>query len=417
MSHSCDISPSLNPDEALLREHRSEKTLLSLLLVLSFCHLLNDLIQSVVPAIYPILKPSFHLTFLQIGFITLAAQLTGSLLQPIIGFYTDRRPKPYALAIGMGFSLTGLLCLALAGNYYHILAGAGFIGAGAAVFHPEASRIAHMASGGNHGLAQSIFQVGGNTGSSLGPLLVAWFVVPHSRLQMIWFGVFALIGIILLTRIGRWFRSNRHRLPSKSAAREKYEKLPLSRVIFALSILITLVFSKFFYMACMISYYTFYLIKKFSLPVQHAQYFLFLFLISVAIGTFIGGPLGDRYGRKRIIWISILGAAPFSLLLPYATLFWSAVLTIFIGLILASAFSAILVYAQELLPGRIGMISGLFFGLAFGMAGLGSVLLGALADTTSIYFVFKVCSFLPLIGLLTGFLPNIEKNQPATISS
>ncbi|MFI0348507.1 MAG: MFS transporter [Chthoniobacterales bacterium] len=404
-------NPSLKPEEALLPGHRSENTLLFLLLTLSFCHLLNDVIQSLVPAIYPILKPSFHLTFFQIGLITLASQLTGSLLQPVIGFYTDRHPKPFALAIGMGLSLCGMIFLALAANYYYVLAGAFFIGAGAAIFHPEASRIAHMASGGNHGLAQSIFQMGGNTGTSLGPLLAAWFVVPHGRIQMLWFGLFALIGMIILTRVGHWFRTNKHRLPSKKTAQGKYEKVAAPRIYCALSILIMLVFSKFCYMASMISYYTFYLIKKFNLPIQEAQYFLFLFLIATAAGTLIGGPLGDRFGRKRIIWASILGAAPFALLMPYANLFWSSVLTVCVGLILSSAFSAILVYAQELLPGQIGMISGLFFGMAFGMAGLGSVLIGALADKTSIFFVFKVCSFLPLIGLLTAFLPNIEKNR------
>lgn len=409
MTQETDSSHQLKPADVLLPEHRNEKTLLSLLLVLSFCHLLNDLIQSIVPAIYPILKPAFHLTFLQIGFITLAAQLTGSVLQPIIGLYTDRHPKPYALACGMALLLGGLLFFALAGNYYHLLAGAMFIGTGAAVFHPEASRIAHMASGGNHGLAQSIFQVGGNTGTSLGPLLAAWFVVPHGRLQMLWFGLIAFLGMIILARIGSWFRKNRHRLPSKAVAKQKYQQISKQRVALALTVLVTLVFSKFFYMTSMISYYTFYLIKKFHLPVQQAQYFLFLFLFAVAVGTFIGGPLGDRFGRKLIIWISILGAAPFSIALPYATPFWSAILTIFTGFILASAFSAILVYAQELLPGHIGMISGLFFGMAFGMAGLGSVLLGALADATSIFFVFKVCSFLPLIGLLTGFLPDVKK--------
>jgi len=390
---------------------KKKETVLMLLLVLSFCHLLNDVTQSLVPAIYPILKGSFHLTFFQIGLITLSSQVTGSVLQPFIGLYTDRYPKPFALSLGMTFLFSGLLLIAFTNQFHCLLLGAGLIGAGAAIFHPEASRIAHMASGGNHGLAQSLFQVGGNAGTSLGPLLAALFIVPYGRHQLGWFSCFALLGIIILTQIGLWFKKNIHRLPSKDAAKEKYTSLPKLKIAMALTILILLVFSKFFYMSSMINYFTFFLIKKFHLPIASAQYFLFLFLFSTAVGTIIGGPLGDRYGRKKIIWASILGAAPFAIFLPYASLLWVGILVVPIGLIISSAFSAILVYAQELVPGNVGLISGLFFGLAFGMAGLGSVLLGALADTTSIEFVFKICAYLPFIGLLTGFLPNVEKKH------
>lgn len=398
-------TPSTNSSQ------QSHQTVIVLLLTLSFCHLLNDVTQSLVPAIYPILKGSFHLSFFQIGLITLSSQVTGSVLQPIIGLYTDRYPKPFALTLGMAFLFSGLLLIAFAHEFYQLLLGAGLIGAGAAIFHPEASRIAHMASGGNHGLAQSLFQVGGNAGTSLGPLLAALFIVPYGRHQLGWFSCFALLGMVILTQIGFWFKKNTHRLPSKAAAKEKYTSLPKTKVIMALAILMVLVFSKFFYMSSMINYFTFFLIKKFHLPIASAQYFLFLFLFSTAAGTIIGGPLGDRYGRKKIIWGSILGAAPFAMCLPYASLFWIAVLVVPIGLIISSAFSAILVYAQELLPGNVGLISGLFFGLAFGMAGLGSVLLGALADKTTIDFVFKICAYLPFLGLLTGFLPNIEKKH------
>lgn len=388
---------------------QSHQAVFVILLTLSFCHLLNDVTQSLVPAIYPLLKTSFHLNFFQIGLITLSIQCTGSILQPFIGLYTDRYPKPFALAVGMSLSFSGLLLMALAGDFHHVLLAAALIGTGAAIFHPEASRIAHMASGGNHGLAQALFQVGGNFGTSLGPLLAALFIVPYGRGKMVWFAIFAFLGILILTRVGYWFVKNIHRLPSKAAAKADYTSLPRLQIAKALTVLMVLVFSKFFYMSSMINYFTFFLIKKFHLSIPHAQYFLFLFLFSMAIGTIIGGPLGDRYGRKKIIWISILGAAPFSLFLPYATLFWVAILVLFIGLIIASAFSAILVYAQELLPGNIGLISGLFFGVAFGMAGLGSVLLGALADRTSIEAVFNICAYLPLLGLLTALLPNVKK--------
>ncbi|MBX9742432.1 MAG: MFS transporter [Chthoniobacterales bacterium] len=391
------------------QQEKTHKTLLSVLVTLSCCHFLTDTNQSLVQALYPLLKKTFHITFFQIGLITLTMQLTGGIFQPIIGFYTDRYPKPFALSLGMTSSLSGLILLSLAGSYAHVLCAVALIGFGAAVFHPEASRIAHMASGGRHGLAQSVFQIGGNTGTAFGPLLAATLVVPYGRTQMLWLGAFLLLGIIILQKIGIWFQKNTHRLPSKSAAREHYQSLSPRRVKMALGILIVLIFSKYFYLFSMISYYTFFLMNKFHLSIAHAQYFLFFFLFSIALGTLIGGPLGDRFGRKRIIWVSILGTAPFSILLPYASLVWIGLLSCIIGLILASAFSAILIYAQELMPGNVGMVSGLFFGLAFGMGGFGSVLLGALADVTSINFVFYLCSFLPLIGIITAFLPSIEK--------
>jgi FSR family fosmidomycin resistance protein-like MFS transporter len=392
----------------------AQNTVLVILFALSFSHLLNDTMQSLLPAIYPLLKGSFHLNYAQIGLITLTNQLTASLLQPFVGFYTDRYPKPYSLALGMGFSLCGLVLLALATQFAVILFAAALVGMGSSVFHPEASRITRMASGGRHGFAQSLFQVGGNAGTSLGPLLAALIIVPHGRIQVLWFSLIALAGIVILTQVGHWFRANTHRLQKKTATRGA-SALPRGKVAFALAILVTLVFSKFFYLASMSSYYTFYLIQKFSLSVQSAQYFLFIFLFSFAAGTIIGGPLGDRFGRKRIIWASIVGVAPFTLLLPYANLWESAILTVFIGVILASAFSAILVYAQELMPGNVGMVAGLFFGLSFGMGGIGSAVLGALADHTSITFVYHVCSFLPLIGMLTAFLPNVEGKKSAAV--
>jgi len=381
----------------------------AILFALSFSHLLNDTMQSLLPAIYPLLKTSFQLSFTQIGLITLTNQLTASLLQPLVGFYTDRYPKPYALALGMGFTLAGLVLLALAGNFGLILVAAALVGMGSSVFHPEASRVARMASGGRHGFAQSLFQVGGNAGTSFGPLLAALIIVPHGRGEVLWFSLVALTGIVVLTYVGHWYRENSHRLITPSKTRAGAAPLDSRKVFLAIAILVVLVFSKYFYLTSMTSYYTFYVIQKFHLSIQSSQYFLFVFLFAVAAGTIIGGPLGDRFGRKRIIWASILGVAPFTLLLPYANLVETAILTVFIGVILASAFSAIVVYAQELVPGNVGMIAGLFFGLAFGMAGIGSAVLGKLADFTSISYVFQVCSFLPLLGILTWFLPNIEK--------
>jgi MFS transporter, FSR family, fosmidomycin resistance protein len=395
--------------------HPAENTVFAVLIGISFSHLLNDTIQSVIPAIYPILKTSFHLNFTQIGLITLTFQLTASLLQPFVGLYTDHRPKPYSLAIGMGFTLIGLLLLSKANNFAMILCSAALVGMGSSIFHPEASRLARMASGGRHGFAQSFFQVGGNAGSSLGPLLAALVIVPGGQPSVAWFSLAALLAIGVLWKVGVWYRHNLYRIKGRSHARGKggHPILSKGRILLALSVLITLIFSKFFYLTSMTNYYTFYLIGRFHVSVQTAQIYLFLFLAAVAAGTIIGGPFGDRFGRKYVIWISILGVAPFTLLLPYADLFWTAVLTLIIGVILASAFSVILVYAQELVPGKVGMIAGLFFGFAFGMAGIGSAVLGRLADHTSVQYVFHVCSFFPLLGLLTGFLPDIERHKVA----
>lgn len=388
----------------------AEKTIFPILLAISFSHLLNDTIQSLIPSIYPIVKDSYQLSFAQVGLITLTFQLAASLLQPFVGFYTDRKPQPFSLATGMACTLIGLVLLSLAGSYGVMLVSVGLIGVGSSVFHPEASKVAFMAAGARRGLAQSIFQVGGNAGSSLGPLLAALIIVPFGQFNVIWFSALALIAIFVLFNVGRWYQGNKHRIKSKGpAASTNANALSKRRVAFSIVILLVLIFSKYFYLASMSSYYTFYLINKFHISVQSSQVYLFIFLFSVAAGTLIGGPLGDKFGRKYVIWFSILGAAPFTLLLPHVGLFFTSILTVFIGVILASAFSAILVYAQELLPGKVGMIAGLFFGFAFGMGGIGSALLGVLADHTSINYVFSVCAFLPLIGLLTGFLPNIKR--------
>jgi MFS transporter, FSR family, fosmidomycin resistance protein len=386
-----------------------EKAAFRILAAIGFCHLLNDLVQSLIPAIYPILKTSFNLDFGQIGLITLTFQLTASLMQPLVGLYTDKHPMPYSLPIGMGFTLCGLLLLSVAPSYAILLVAAALVGLGSSVFHPESSRVARMASGGQHGLAQSLFQVGGNAGSALGPLMAAFIVAPRGQGSVAYFSVVALLGIVVLTNIGRWYKN--HQTKKKTVVREAGPALPSGKVAFALAILIALIFSKYFYLVSLSTYYTFYLIHKFHIPVQSAQLYLFLFLGSVAAGTIIGGPVGDRIGRKKVIWGSILGVLPFSLMLPHANLFWTGVLTVPIGLILASAFSAILVYAQELMPGRVGLISGLFFGFAFGMGGLGAALLGKLADRTTIEYVYEICAFLPAIGILTAFLPNIERRK------
>jgi FSR family fosmidomycin resistance protein-like MFS transporter len=392
------------------RTSTQESVLFAVLAAVSFSHLLNDMVQSLLPAIYPILKSSFRLDFGQIGLITLTYQMTASLLQPLVGLYTDRRPQPYSLPVGMGFSLLGLLVLSIAPNFGMLLASAALIGMGSSVFHPESSRVARMASGGQHGLAQSIFQVGGNAGSAFGPLLAAFIVLPRGQGSIAWFSVAAFVGIIVLAKVGNWYKGQEFSVKKARTDRQEHH-LALSRgkIAISLSVLIALIFSKYFYLASLTSYYTFYLISNFHVSVQSAQIRLFVFLGAVAAGTIIGGPIGDRIGRKYVIWWSIVGALPFTLLLPYANLFWTGVLSVIIGLILASAFSAILVYAQDLLPGKVGMISGLFFGFAFGMGGVGAALLGELADMTDINFVYKICSFLPLIGLLTGFLPNIER--------
>jgi len=387
----------------------TQSTVYSILFTISFTHLLNDMLQSVIPAIYPLMKDSFHLSFTEIGLITFTFQLTASLLQPFVGHYTDKKPLPYSLAIGMGFTLAGLISLSLATNFIAILISVSLIGMGSSVFHPESSRVAHLASGGKKGLAQSIFQLGGNAGSAIGPLLAALIIVPHGQFYVIWFTLIAVLGIIVLLKVGNWYKGHLElRSKNKAAVAAPQRTLSKGRVAASLTILLVLIFSKYFYMASMSSYFTFYLIDKFHVTKQQSVLYLFLFLASVAAGTLLGGSLGDRFGRKYIIWVSILGAAPFTLLLPYANLFWCGVLAVIIGLIISSAFSAILVYATELVPGKVGMIAGLFFGFAFGMGGLGSALLGKLADETSLTFVFRVCAFLPLLGIITGFLPNIE---------
>jgi FSR family fosmidomycin resistance protein-like MFS transporter len=387
-----------------------QKTIFSILLAISFSHLLNDTMQSLIPSTYPLLKRSLKLNFSQLGLVTFCFQLTASLLQPFVGLYTDKKPQPYSLAIGMCFTLAGLVMLSRAGSYPLVLVAVALVGIGSSIFHPEASRLAYMASGGRRGMAQSVFQLGGNVGASLGPLLAAQIVAPYGQSNIIWFGLFALLAIVILFRTGMWYSHNL-RLRQKKATTPRLETAPLPRTKVAASLLILLVlmFSKYFYMSSMSSYYTFFVIDKFHVSVQTSQMLLFLFLFAVAAGTMIGGPVGDRIGRKYVIWVSILGVAPFTLLLPYANLFWTGVLTVCIGLILASAFSAILVYAQELVPGKVGLIAGLFFGLAFGMGGIGAAVLGHLADKTSIHYVFHLCSFLPLLGLFTGFLPDLNK--------
>lgn len=371
----------------------AEKTVFPVLIALSFSHLLNDALQSLIPSIYPLVKEKLALSFSQVGMITFTFQLTASLLQPLVGMYTDRKPKPYSLPIGMGFTLCGLVCLSMANTFPLVLLSVGLIGMGSAVFHPESSRLARMASGGRHGMAQSLFQVGGNAGSSLGPLLAALIIVPLGQFHVIWFSLAALLAIIILYNVGGWYKQNVYRLKQTRSSQQddhSHVVLPRKQVIRSLGILLILIFSKYIYMTSLTSYYTFYLMDKFGISVQNAQVHLFIFLFAVAAGTFIGGPLGDRIGRKYVIWISILGVAPFTLLLPHANLFWTGALSVLIGLVLSSAFSAILVFAQELVPGKVGLISGLFFGFAFGIAGIGSALLGKLADYTSIRYVFEI---------------------------
>jgi MFS transporter, FSR family, fosmidomycin resistance protein len=374
---------------------------------ISVCHFLNDTMQSLLPAIYPILKGGFNLSFTEIGMLTLTYQITASLLQPLVGLYTDRKPQPYSLPAGMGLTLLGLLTLAFAPNYLGLVIGAAFLGMGSSIFHPEASRIARLASGGAHGLAQSVFQVGGNFGSALGPLLAAFFILPRGQSSLAWFALVALAGACILTALGRWYQRAGH---LRKAAHNSIRHHAVSRreVGGAIAVLITLIFSKYFYLASITSYYVFYLMQHFGLATQAAQVDLFIFLAAVAAGTIAGGPIGDRIGRKKVIWASILGVVPFTLVLPYVGLSATIGLSVVIGLLLSSAFPAIVVYAQELLPGRVGMVSGLFFGVAFGMGGLGAAVLGALADATSVRFVYQVCAFLPLLGVLTVFLPDIE---------
>jgi FSR family fosmidomycin resistance protein-like MFS transporter len=378
---------------------------------ISVCHLLNDLVQSLLPAIYPILKSSFHLTFGEIGLVTLAYQLTASLLQPFVGQYTDKRPLPYSLPFGMVFTLVGLILMGLAFNLSSLLLAAVLIGLGSAIFHPESSRVARLASGGRHGLAQSFFQVGGNAGAAIGPLLAALIVQPRGQIGVVWFSIAALLAIPLLLRVARWYASIHVERPVASSATIKATAAPARQVILALVLLLMLIFSKYFYLASISNFYTFYLIEHFGVSVQSAQIHLFVFLGAVAAGTLIGGPVGDRYGRKLVILGSIFGALPFTLLLPHANLFWTGTLTFIIGFILSSAFSAILVYGQELIPGRVGMVSGLFFGFAFGMGGIGAAVLGHLADTFGVIAVYKVAAWLPALGLIAIFLPRVEHDR------
>jgi MFS transporter, FSR family, fosmidomycin resistance protein len=398
-----------SPAPAQVSRRVAESATLSILVAISVSHMLNDMMQSLAPALYPVFREQLGLTFFETGLITFTFQVTASLLQPLIGLYTDRRPQPYSLPLAMLFTLCGLALLAFGRGYPLLLAAVALIGVGSAIFHPEASRVARAASGGRHGFAQSLFQVGGNFGQSMGPLMAAFIVVPFGQTSVVWFTALALMAIAILTRVSQWYAARR--AAPKGAAAIALPTLPRKVVVRSIAILVVLVFSKVFYLSSLSSYYTFYLIDTFNVSVQDSQVYLFIFLGAVAAGTFVGGPLGDRFGRKFVIWGSIVGVLPFTLALPHLNLFWTAVDSIAIGLILASAFSAIVVYAQELVPGNVGAIAGLFFGLSFGLGGIGAALLGALADVTSLTFVYQVCAFLPAIGLLTFFLPNIRSRR------
>lgn len=387
------------------------ETRFNLLGALSFSHFLNDMMQSLIVSIYPLLKGEFHLSFAQVGTITLTYQACASLLQPIVGIYTDKHPKPYSLSIGMCFTLIGMVTLAFAPNYASVLAAAALIGAGSAIFHPESSRIARLASGGRHGLAQSIFQVGGNAGSAMGPLIAAWIIIPQGQPSLVWFAIGAVIAIAVLARVGAWYKRQHIDRPTPRHAAATLRPVSSRRVAWSIAILVLLIFSKYFYVASITSYFSFYLIERFHVSVRSAQLHLFIFLLGMALGTLLGGPLGDRIGRKRVIWVSILGIAPFTLILPYVDLLWVGILTFIIGLILSSAFSAIVVFAQELMPGNVGAVSGLFFGFAFGIGGIGAAVLGGLADHHGIEFVYRVCAFLPLLGMVAAFLPDIENGR------
>ncbi|PWR21463.1 MFS transporter [Zavarzinia aquatilis] len=386
-------------------------TTYAILLAISFCHMLNDLMQATLPAIYPMLKDNFALDFGQIGLVTFTFQVTGSILQPFVGIYTDRHPKPYSLVVGMGLTLCGLALISQAWSYPMLLAGAALLGSGSSIFHPESSRVARLASGGQHGLAQSLFQVGGNAGTALGPLAAAFIILPNGQSAVAWFAAVALLGMTVLWRVGNWYGPRR--LAGGKPQRAAVNGIALSnaRVVGAMAVLITLMFSKFIYMSSFQSYYTFFLIDRFGVSVEEAQLRLFVFLGAVAVGTIAGGPIGDRIGRKYVIWGSILGVLPFTLALPYADLFWTSVLSVLIGLILSSAFSAIIVYAQELMPGRVGLVAGLFFGFAFGLGGIGAAVVGQIADATSIQYVYHLCSFLPALGILTVFLPSLKEKR------
>jgi FSR family fosmidomycin resistance protein-like MFS transporter len=391
------------------KESVVSKTLFSVLFAISFAHLLNDLIQAIIPSVYPILKEKYNLTFTQIGLITFAFQFTASILQPFVGYYTDKHPKPFSQVYGMVFSLLGIICLSFANTFSWIILAVCLIGTGSAIFHPESARISNAASGGKRGLAQSIFQVGGNFGTALGPLLVALIVAPNAQKHILWFVIAAVIALGIISKIAYWYRDHLIRKTHTSTLFFDFHDLTKSRVKWSIVILLVVIFSKFFYSASLSTYYTFFLMDKFHLSIQQAQYHLFIYLIAYAAGTIMGGPLGDKFGRKYIIWFSVFGATPFALMLPYVNLFWTDVLMIVIGMIISSAFPAIIVYAQELIPKKLGMISGLFYGFAFGMGALGSALLGILADHTSIQYVYHIASFLPIIGVICYFLPNLKK--------
>lgn len=400
--------------ERKVKKEVQQLTVYSILFSISFSHMLNDTIQSLIPSIYPLLKNQFTLTFAQVGLIQLTFQMTASLLQPLVGTFTDRHPQPYSLSIGMTFSLAGLIMISFASSFAMILISVALIGAGSSVFHPESSKIAYMASGGRRGFAQAVFQVGGNTGTAIGPLLAALIVVKYGRSHASLFGILAIMAIIVLIYVGRWAKPHLYQM-KKDRAIGKIQEYPqhLSKrtVYITIGILLVLIFSKFFYLASISSYYTFFLIEKFGVSIKASQLFLFAFLAGSAVGTYFGGPIGDKYGRKFVIWFSILGVAPFTLMMPYVSLLWTAILSVVIAFILSSAFPAIVVYAQELMPGKIGMVSGLFYGFSFGMGGLGSALLGVLADYKDIFYVYHICSFLPLIGLITWKLPNLRKER------
>ena len=395
------------PVDTAMRQ-AAQKTVFPIILAVSFCHMLNDIMQSLLAAIYPLLKTNFQLDYWQIGMLTLAFQVTASLLQPLVGIYTDKRPLPFSLTVGMGSSMIGLLVLAFAPTYALLVIGACFIGIGSSIFHPEASRVARLASGGRYGLAQSLFQVGGNFGQSLGPLLAAFIVVPFGQGSVGWFSAGALLGMIVLWKVGVWY-GNHIRDVVRRAVASTVIPLPRRSVVVALVVLALLTFSKNIYMASISSYYTFYVIERFGVGVQMSQYLLFVFLGAAALGTILGGPIGDRFGAKFVIWLSILGVLPFTLVLPYANFEWTIILSFVIGLMMASAFPAIVVFAQELLPGRVGMVAGIFFGFAFGMGGIAAAVLGVVADHSGIEYVYWICSFLPLLGLLTVFLPSTRQ--------
>jgi len=413
IADSTDIADSTGiaaPGAAVSGAATPPQTRFKVLGAISFSHFLNDMMQSLIVAIYPLLKGEFRLSFVQIGVITLTYQICASVLQPIIGIYTDKHPKPYSLSTGMGFTLIGMVTLAFAPNYASVLAAAAMIGAGSSIFHPESSRIARLASGGRHGLAQSIFQVGGNAGSAMGPLLAAWIIIPHGQASLAWFALAAVLAIAVLAQVGAWYK-HQHLDRSRASRTLAAVAGPVSarRVAWSIGILVLLIFSKYFYVASISSFYSFYLIEKFHVSVQAAQLCLFVFLFAMALGTLLGGPIGDRIGRKRVIWASILGVAPFTILLPFVDLAWTCVLSFVIGLILSSAFSAIVVFAQELMPGKVGAVSGLFFGFAFGIGGIGAAVLGGLADQHGIEFVYRICAYLPLLGIVAAFLPDIER--------